>query len=251
MLAGGTATLPGPEGARHRADRLRLDGRQPVRGHEARLGGAREARCGARRRRTSPPAAWPCGGSCSDPDQPAARTGRNSAQAQRKSAFFAGLGVAAAGRPGRSPASGTSVLQQHDLRRSRSATRSCSTEITQARSPDQGHRHAAGRDRRAEGAPEGGRRPAGRPQHAGAPAQRAGASRRPRACTSRSIKQDGQVVTVTGIAQTNERVSEFLRNTALQLRRGSSSPELIEIKAAPVPGGQRASSSACSTSRCA
>lgn len=29
----------------------------------------------------------------------------------------------------------------------------------------------------------------------------------------RSIKQDGQFVLVTGVAQTNERVSEFLRNT--------------------------------------
>lgn len=46
-----------------------------------------------------------------------------------------------------------------------------------------------------------------------------------------TIKQDGQVVAVTGIAQTNERVSEFLRNTAYNstwLER----PELVEIKAA-------------------
>ena len=46
-----------------------------------------------------------------------------------------------------------------------------------------------------------------------------------------SVKQDGQTVTVTGVAQTNERVSEFLRNTAYNspwLQR----PELIEIKAA-------------------
>ena len=46
-----------------------------------------------------------------------------------------------------------------------------------------------------------------------------------------SIKQDGQVVAVNGIAQTNERVSEFLRNTAYNatwLER----PELVEIKAA-------------------
>ena len=44
-----------------------------------------------------------------------------------------------------------------------------------------------------------------------------------------NIKQDGQVVSVTGIAQTNERVSEFLRNTAYNspwLER----PELVEIK---------------------
>lgn len=46
-----------------------------------------------------------------------------------------------------------------------------------------------------------------------------------------NIKQDGQAVTVAGVAQTNERVSELLRNTAYSspwLER----PELIEIKAA-------------------
>ena len=45
-----------------------------------------------------------------------------------------------------------------------------------------------------------------------------------------SIKQAGQVVTVAGLAQTNERVSELLRNTstgATWLER----PELVEIKA--------------------
>ncbi len=49
----------------------------------------------------------------------------------------------------------------------------------------------------------------------------------------RTIKQEGQFVTVTGVAQTNERVSEFLRNTAYNspwLER----PELQEIKAASV-----------------
>lgn len=49
----------------------------------------------------------------------------------------------------------------------------------------------------------------------------------------KSIKQDGQFVTVSGVAQTNERVSAFLRNT------GNNSPwlerpELQEIKAAIV-----------------
>lgn len=46
----------------------------------------------------------------------------------------------------------------------------------------------------------------------------------------KSIKQEGQTVAVSGIAQTNERVSEFLRNTAYDstwLER----PELVEIKA--------------------
>ena len=48
-----------------------------------------------------------------------------------------------------------------------------------------------------------------------------------------AIKQTGQVVSVTGVAQTNERVSELLRNTQNNspwLER----PELVEIKAAPV-----------------
>jgi type IV pilus assembly protein PilN len=46
-----------------------------------------------------------------------------------------------------------------------------------------------------------------------------------------TMKQDGQNVSVTGMAQTNERVSEFLRNTAYNspwLER----PELVEIKVA-------------------
>lgn len=53
-----------------------------------------------------------------------------------------------------------------------------------------------------------------------------------------SIKQVGQLVTVNGIAQTNERVSEFLRNTAYNspwLER----PELIEIKSANVQTATR------------
>jgi type IV pilus assembly protein PilN len=49
----------------------------------------------------------------------------------------------------------------------------------------------------------------------------------------RTIKQDGQVLSLAGVAQTNERVSELLRNT------GNNSewlmrPELVEIKAATV-----------------
>jgi len=52
----------------------------------------------------------------------------------------------------------------------------------------------------------------------------------------KSIKQDGEAVMVSGVAQTNERVSEFLRNTAynsLSFER----PELQEIKAAVVQLG--------------
>ncbi len=45
-----------------------------------------------------------------------------------------------------------------------------------------------------------------------------------------SIRQNGQVVAVNGVAQTNERVSEFLRNT-LYNSAWLTKPELIEIHA--------------------
>ena len=48
-----------------------------------------------------------------------------------------------------------------------------------------------------------------------------------------SIKQTGQVVAVNGVAQTNERVSEFLRNTSYN-SPWLEKPELVEIKAAKV-----------------
>lgn len=44
-----------------------------------------------------------------------------------------------------------------------------------------------------------------------------------------TIKQDGQRVSVSGIAQTNERVAEFLRNTANN-SPWLEKPELLEIK---------------------
>lgn len=46
-----------------------------------------------------------------------------------------------------------------------------------------------------------------------------------------TMKQDGQNVSVTGMAQTNERVSEFLRNTAYN-SPWLEKPELVEIKVA-------------------
>lgn len=49
-----------------------------------------------------------------------------------------------------------------------------------------------------------------------------------------SIKQNGDLVTISGVAQTNERVSELLRNAQNQsqwLRK----PDLVEIKAVSVP----------------
>lgn len=44
-----------------------------------------------------------------------------------------------------------------------------------------------------------------------------------------NIKQDGQVLSVTGITQTNERMSEFLRNTGNN-SQWLTKPELVEIK---------------------
>ena len=48
-----------------------------------------------------------------------------------------------------------------------------------------------------------------------------------------TIKQMDNVVTVNGVAQTNERVSEFLRNT-LNNSKWLERPELVEIKAMTV-----------------
>jgi type IV pilus assembly protein PilN len=50
-----------------------------------------------------------------------------------------------------------------------------------------------------------------------------------------SVKQTGNVVAVNGVAQTNERVSEFLRNTAYN-SEWLTRPELVEIRV----GGQGA-----------
>lgn len=53
-----------------------------------------------------------------------------------------------------------------------------------------------------------------------------------------SIKQDGQNLSVTGVAQTQERVSEFLRNTAYN-SEWLVRPELIESKATTMQGANR------------
>ncbi|MBI3367926.1 MAG: PilN domain-containing protein [Burkholderiales bacterium] len=54
-----------------------------------------------------------------------------------------------------------------------------------------------------------------------------------------SIKQNGDQVVVAGVAQTNERVSEFLRNTQNQ-SKWLNKPELVEIKAVNVPANPAA-----------
>ncbi len=53
-----------------------------------------------------------------------------------------------------------------------------------------------------------------------------------------TIRQTGQVVAITGTAQTNERVSEFLRNT-LYNSPWLEKPELVEIKATAVTTANR------------
>ncbi|MDN3921129.1 PilN domain-containing protein [Roseateles violae] len=53
-----------------------------------------------------------------------------------------------------------------------------------------------------------------------------------------SIRQADKVVTVNGIAQTNERVSEFLRNTSRN-SEWLEKPELVEIKAANLSTNSR------------
>jgi type IV pilus assembly protein PilN len=53
-----------------------------------------------------------------------------------------------------------------------------------------------------------------------------------------SVKQDGQTLVLSGIAQTNERVSELLRNTAYN-SQWLARPELVEIKVANVQTASR------------
>ena len=53
-----------------------------------------------------------------------------------------------------------------------------------------------------------------------------------------AVKQDGQILNITGIAQTQERISEFLRNTAYS-SEWLVKPELIESKATVVTGANR------------
>jgi len=52
------------------------------------------------------------------------------------------------------------------------------------------------------------------------------------------IRQDNKIVTVSGIAQTNERVSEFLRNTS-RSSEWLDKPELVEIKVANLSTNSR------------
>lgn len=53
-----------------------------------------------------------------------------------------------------------------------------------------------------------------------------------------AIKQDGQSLNVTGVAQTQERISEFLRNTAYS-SEWLVKPELIESRSSSVTGANR------------
>jgi type IV pilus assembly protein PilN len=53
-----------------------------------------------------------------------------------------------------------------------------------------------------------------------------------------TVRQDGQTLTVSGIAQTQERISELLRNTAYN-SAWLVKPELVESKATTVTGANR------------
>ena len=53
-----------------------------------------------------------------------------------------------------------------------------------------------------------------------------------------SVKQDNKTLSVSGVAQTQERVSEFLRNTAYN-SEWLVRPELIESKAATVQAANK------------
>jgi type IV pilus assembly protein PilN len=54
-----------------------------------------------------------------------------------------------------------------------------------------------------------------------------------------AIRQTDKIISVNGVAQTNERVSELLRNTAYN-SEWLERPELIEIKLTPLPSGRQA-----------
>jgi type IV pilus assembly protein PilN len=53
-----------------------------------------------------------------------------------------------------------------------------------------------------------------------------------------AVRQDGQTLNVAGIAQTQERVSELLRNTAYS-SEWLVKPELVESKAATIQGANK------------
>ena len=53
-----------------------------------------------------------------------------------------------------------------------------------------------------------------------------------------SVKQDGQLLSIAGIAQTQERISEFLRNTAYN-SEWLIKPELIESKATTITAANK------------
>ena len=161
---------------------------------------------------------------------------REERRQRRKIAFYAGLGVAAV--------VGLAivgvwylVVEQLDLGPA-AAQRVPADRDRQARRADQGHRQPEGRDRVAEGAPEGGRGPADRPQRAGPPAQRARQAGARGHVPHRRSSRTASTLSVTGVAQTQERVSEFLRNTAYN-SEWLVKPELIESKATTMQGANR------------
>ena len=173
---------------------------------------------------------------------------REERRKRRKVAFFAGLGVAARRRRGgrRRLVSGAS---QQLISASSSATRSCRAEIAkldvqikdiaslQAEIAALKARQQAVEDLQID---------RNVPVHLLNELVR----QMPEGIYLTSVKQDGAEPHVAGIAQTNERVSELLRNIAYN-SEWLVKPELVEIKAAVMQSANSASRSACSISRCA
>ena len=173
---------------------------------------------------------------------------REERRKRRKVAFFAGLGVAAV--------VGLAivgvwylVVAAADLGPA-AAQRVPAGRDRQARRADQGHRQPEGRDRLAEGAPEGGRRSADRPQRAGARAQRAGEADARRHLHHRRSSRTARTSTSPA---SRRRRSAFRSSCATPptAPSGWSSPSWSRARRRSVQGAQRASRSACSTSRCA
>ena len=136
---------------------------------------------------------------------------REERRKRRRAAFFVSLGVAAAIGAGIVVA--IYLLPHLPAQPSSNGETNTSAARSAARIPDQGHRQPqARRDRGAEGAPARSGRFADRSQHTGAAAERSGQNLTPEGVFLTSIRQSDKVVTVGGMAQTMERVSELLRN---------------------------------------
>ena len=171
---------------------------------------------------------------------------REERRRRRKIAFFAGLGVAAV--VGLAIVGGWYVVVQQLTSDQQQRNQFLQRRDREARDPDQGHRDACSAEigslKARQKAVEDLQIDRNVPVHVLNELVR----QVPEGIYITSVKQDGQTLNVTGIAQTQERVSEFLRNTAY------NSEWLVQAGAGRKQGGHDArartgSRSACSTSR--